>query len=64
MRKTLFLITLLLFIVPDVYAYIDPGTGSYFFQFLIATLLGTLFFWKTLWLRMKRLFSRIVHKFF
>ncbi|OGY28597.1 MAG: hypothetical protein A3J50_02595 [Candidatus Woykebacteria bacterium RIFCSPHIGHO2_02_FULL_43_16b] len=27
-------------------AYIDPGTGSYFLQFLIAGLFGSLFFLK------------------
>ncbi len=34
------------------YAYLDPGTHSYFFQLFIASLLGALFsiklFWRTL----------------
>lgn len=38
----IFLIILLLF-PQRVYAYIDPGTGSYIFQIAIATLVGVLF---------------------
>jgi len=42
-------------------AYIDPGTGAYIFQILIAGLLGAVFATKTYWHRikavMKRLFS-------
>lgn len=33
----------------DAYAYLDPGTGSYFLQILIASLLGALFFIKSFW---------------
>lgn len=33
----------------DAYAYLDPGTGSYFLQLVIAGLLGALFFVKTFW---------------
>lgn len=28
---------------PTTYAYLDPGTGSYFFQIIIATVLGGIF---------------------
>ncbi len=31
------------------YAYLDPGTGSYFFQLLIATVIGGLFAVKLYW---------------
>lgn len=30
--------------MPKYYAYIDPGTGSYLFQFVIAGLLGGTYF--------------------
>lgn len=33
----------LLFSQSKVYAYLDPGSGSYFFQFIVATLLGAVF---------------------
>ena len=32
-----------------VYAYIDPGTGSYFFQIVIGFLFGAMFLVKTFW---------------
>jgi hypothetical protein len=34
-------------------AYIDPGTGSYFVQFLLAGLLGTIFAVKSYWRNVK-----------
>lgn len=38
-------------------AYIDPGTGSYLVQLLIATILGGLFALKTYWRKILNLFS-------
>ncbi len=40
-----------------VLAYIDPGTGSYLVQVLIATILGGLFAFKTYWRKIINLFS-------
>jgi hypothetical protein len=37
-------ISLLAIFVRDAYAYLDPGTGSYFFQIIIAAIIGGLFF--------------------
>ena len=34
-------------------AYIDPGTGSYLIQLLIASILGSLFALKTYWRKIK-----------
>ena len=46
----------------NAYAYIDPSSGSYFLQMLLASLLGALFAVKMFWRRIKsflvRLFSR------
>lgn len=39
----------LIVLAQDAHAYLDPGTGSYFFQILIAGLLGVLFFMKNFW---------------
>ena len=36
------------------YAYIDPGTGSYFLQFLLAGLLGLLYVTKIYWAKLKQ----------
>jgi hypothetical protein len=43
---------------PAVYAYLDPGTGSYIFQILIAGLLGGLFALKLFWGRIMIFFRR------
>lgn len=40
---------LLLLMAGNAHAYIDPGSGSYVFQLLIAGLLGALFAAKGLW---------------
>lgn len=40
-NTSLFVIVLYLFVFPKpVYAYVDPGSGSYFFQIILAALLG------------------------
>lgn len=43
----------------QVYAYIDLGSGSYFFQILIATLLGFLFLLKMHWRNILSYFKKI-----
>ena len=35
----------------DAYAYLDPGTGSYLFQLLIATIIGGIYSIKLFWAR-------------
>lgn len=39
-------------------AYLDPGTGSYIIQLLIAGLMGGLFLLKTYWGKIKTLFTK------
>ena len=41
-----------------IFLYIDPGSGSYLIQVIIAAVLGTLFFFKNLWWKFRSLFSR------
>jgi hypothetical protein len=54
-------VLLALVLAPPVYAYLDPGTGSYIVQLLIGGLLGGLFAVGLMWRRiigwLKRLFS-------
>jgi drug/metabolite transporter (DMT)-like permease len=38
----------------DTYAYLDPGTGSYFLRLFIAGLLGALFLIKAFWINILR----------
>ena len=63
----LIIIFIFLFLLTDVltqtaYAYLDPGTGSYIFQILIASFVGGLFaiklFWRQIILFFKKLFSK------
>ena len=39
------------------YAYLDPGTGSFALQMLIASVVGGLFFLKRMWAKIKGIFS-------
>jgi hypothetical protein len=41
----------------NVFLYIDPSSGSYLIQMLIAGILGSLFFFKNAWLKVKSFFS-------
>jgi len=38
--------------------YVDPGSGSYLVQVIIAAVLGALFYFKNLWLQIKVFFFR------
>jgi hypothetical protein len=40
-------------------AYLDPGTGSFLLQLLLATFLGGLFMVKVFWKRIKDFFRRL-----
>ncbi|MEK7485359.1 MAG: hypothetical protein AABZ60_13625 [Planctomycetota bacterium] len=48
------------------YAYLDPGTGSYLFQVLLATFLGGIYalklFWRQCGFALKRLFRKSEQK--
>ena len=48
---------LVLSMAGEAYAYVDPGTGSYLLQILIAGLLGAAFALKLYWTRVKGFFS-------
>jgi len=63
LKEILFVISLFYLISPQkLYAYLDPGTGSFIFQLIIAALLGGLFaikiFWKRIKTFLKNLFSK------
>jgi hypothetical protein len=46
----------------NAYAYIDPGTGSYVIQIVIAFLVTTLFLIKSFWIRIKVFFTKLFSK--
>jgi len=45
-----------------VYAYLDPGSGSYLFQIILASLVGAAFAVKTFWVQIKEFLKRLFHK--
>ena len=47
-----------LFLVREAHAYLDPGTGSYILQILIAGLFGALFMLKVFWGRIVEFFGK------
>ena len=51
--STFLAVYLLIFFCETAYAYIDPATGSYLFQILLAGLLGALFAVKMYWKSIK-----------
>lgn len=44
------------------YAYIDPGSGSYLFQIMLASLVGAVFAVKTYWVKIKEIARKLFHK--
>lgn len=61
MNHLFFIFILSLFVFPkDAYAYLDPGTGSMLVQVLIGGILGSLYFIKLYW---KKLRSFVRKKF-
>jgi len=44
------------------HAYLDPGTGSYLFQIMLASLIGAAFAIKTYWIKIKKFLSDLLRK--
>ena len=40
------------------FLYIDPGSGSYLIQVIIAAVLGAAIYFKNFWIRIKSFFSK------
>lgn len=57
-----FIFGILLFqlITKDAYAYIDPGAGSFFFQTIIAVVLGGLYVVKVYWAKIKKVVRELI----
>lgn len=49
----LLIIMFFLILTPSAYAYLDPGTGSFIFQMLIAGMVGAVFAIKIFWASIK-----------
>jgi len=52
--------TIVLALVPrSAFAYIDPGTGSFLFQSVVAVVIGAGFLVRTSWSRIRERFKRL-----
>lgn len=59
-NQILLLIILFLFFFPsNVHAYLDPGTGSYVLQIILAFVIGGLYSLKLYWKRIKAYFKHL-----
>lgn len=57
------LFALIFFFFPlNIYSYIDPGTGSYVFQIIIATFVAVSFALKVYWNKIKILLKNLFKK--
>lgn len=54
--STVILITLFAFPASRAHAYIDPSTGSYFFQIILAALIGVPLFFRSSLFKVKEVF--------
>ena len=56
-------LSFIFFMIPStVFAYIDPGTGSFFFQLLMASLFSMLFAIKITWRNIKAYVKRLIFR--
>lgn len=44
--------------IASILLYVDPGSGSYLVQVVIAAVLGALFYFKAAWWKVKSFFTR------
>lgn len=59
----LLFVTLLTSLFPtSAHAYLDPGTGSYLFQIMLASLIGAAFAIKTYWIKIKEFVRDLLRK--
>jgi len=59
-KISLFIILAFLFAPLKSYAYLDPGTGSYMLQILLATLIGAAYALKVYWRKIKAYFKNLL----
>jgi hypothetical protein len=60
--RLLLIVALQLSLSRNACAYLDPGTGSYVFQVLVAAVIGGLFAIKMFWQRIKHFFGNLFSK--
>ena len=59
MKFFFFLLAIVFLIAPlSANAYIDPGTGSFIVQVIVATVLGAVFYFKFFWRKIRNFFKQ------
>ena len=58
LKQILGLIIIACVFAKPAHAYLDPGSGSYLIQMLIASLVGGGLFFKTFWVKIKDLLAK------
>lgn len=61
-KKIAALVVLFFLFTPGIFAYIDPGTGSYLVQILIAALVSVSLGVKIFWKNIKSFFKKVISK--
>ena len=61
-KITLLVLSFLMASTGQAHAYLDPGSGSYIIQFLLAGLVGSLFGIKTFWLQIKTFIGGLFYR--
>lgn len=60
---TLFIVCLYFFVFSkEAHAYIDPGTGTYIMQLIVAFIIGGVFFIKTYWRKIQTFLANFFSK--
>ena len=62
-EATIITLTLIFVLCFPAYAYLDPGTGSYFLQIIVATMLGAMYAIKQFLYKIKLFCINIFSKF-
>ena len=62
-KATIITLTLIFVLCFPAYAYLDPGTGSYFLQIIIATVVGAMYAIKHFWYKIKLFYINLLSKF-
>ncbi len=62
LKKLVAIVLMLLALPHNSYAYLDPGTGSYIIQLIMAVFLGGIFALKIFWKQIKIFFVKIFSK--
>lgn len=62
MKLILSLIVVFFVMVSNCHAYLDPGSGSFLFQFVLAIVFGVLYYFKSIIKRIKNIFKNIFSK--